>query len=142
MSIDGTRMPNDIEPALSREQWRAVLSGKPHWVILEDVGLEPVTASFAHDNDEEGRGIILRDVEPPATLFQAKGVWGLMALCNAALPDGDPRKITREKIDALAFLVDEGDRPMTNRYEREERLAYALLETLRALIPPDDVRSG
>jgi hypothetical protein len=150
-------MPGEIEPALSREQWRALFHAKYGWVILEDFGLEPVTATFAHDDhgEGEGRGIILRDIEPPATLFNAKGVVGLMALCNAALASDSPYKVTREGVEALceaveawqAQMVDAANsmgEPVTGPPEVKAMwlAGQRILAALAAIIPPDDVVPG
>ena len=74
----------------------------------------------------------------------------VMALANAALPDGDPRKITHEKIVALREVLSASDYmapsneigPAANAKRQREtddrwRLASELLDAIESLLPPD-----
>lgn len=74
-----------IEPALSAEEWkRAVESANP------DVRASwPMQAAFGLYSDRYGHAA---DIDDPHAVI---------ALLNAALPDGDPRKITRARIASL-----------------------------------------
>lgn len=58
----------------------------------------------------------------------------VMAYSNAALPDGDPRKITRRDVERLR----EGAAVMpTEGWRNEEDFVLQLAAKLAALLPPD-----
>jgi hypothetical protein len=78
---------------------------------------------------------------PRMYAYEPLGDAQVMALANAALPDGHPNKITREDVDALATAMNE------LRYLAQmvpgsgERLTIGLLRRkLSALLPPEDAR--
>jgi hypothetical protein len=99
----------EIAPALEPEEWRHRRCGA---VSLDRVDAE--THVVVRDPDGE-----IVSVSGPAEVF------ALMALANAALPDGDPRKITRELTQQL----------------RAEPAAVALkvASLLEKLLPPERV---
>ena len=78
-------MPLEIAPALEPEEWRARRCGP---VSIDRVDGE--THVVVTDPDGE-----IVSVSGPEEVF------GLLALANDALPDGDPRKISRHWVDEL-----------------------------------------
>ena len=74
----------EIAPALGSEEWKHRRCGAVSLVHLDE------THIVVTDPDGE-----IVSVSGPAELF------ALMALANDALPDGDPRKITRELAQQL-----------------------------------------
>ena len=79
----------EIAPALEPEEWKQRRSGA---VSIDLVGDE------THVVVRDPHGEIV-SVSGPAEVF------ALMALANDALPDGDPRKITRETVQLLEMLT-------------------------------------
>lgn len=121
-------MPNDTEhqipPALTAEEWRSV----------GDMFSAKVSPCVVIDTHTFVRGSLTVEVrahphEPgyQAAVTQAE-VPRLMALANAALPDTDPRKITRAGVDALRLEPCDA---------AEEAEATRMLAALDALLPPD-----
>lgn len=89
-------MTDKIEPALTAEQWSdlardALILGDP-----QDKHSPRIVA------DEEGLSV--QDDWGEATGAPLPAV---IAIANAALPDTDPRKITREKVAAMRQAADE-----------------------------------
>lgn len=80
-------MTNEIEPALTPEEW-AKHSGGTAAVWM---------SAKLPRSDSEDAEIRLDFAERPIAVI---------ALANAALPDDDPRKITREKLDAMREVFD------------------------------------
>ena len=78
-------MQIEIAPALEQQEWKDLRCG---CIAIDQVGEE--THVVVTDPDGE-----VVSVSGPQELF------ALMALANAALPVGDPRKITREWIEQL-----------------------------------------
>jgi hypothetical protein len=67
--------------------------------------------------------------DPPVEAdFHARKV----ARHNAKLPDGDPRKITRDEVDFLALYIESANVEMDN-----VGLLVRLHDKLRALLPPE-----
>lgn len=83
-------MQIEIAPALEEQEWKDLRCG---CIAIDQVGDE--THIVVTDPDGE-----VVSVSGPQELF------ALIALANAALPDGDPRKITRNWIEQLL----DGDR--------------------------------
>ena len=82
-------MSEKIEPALSAEGWEEFLAWAGYWIADEVLTqVWPFTAS--PDNDA-----LRPSVAVPATI----------AVANQLLPDSDPRKITREKIQAILDVL-------------------------------------
>jgi hypothetical protein len=101
-----------IEPALSAEQWAD---------LLTCIGYI-----------DWGTGIVDVVVNSPAELI---------AVANAALPDSDPRKITRGKIELLRGLVEFAagayDSPaLQKETQAEADKAYLVLDALESYLPP------
>lgn len=89
-----------IAPALTAEQWAELASPHDYVVIPNldagefDAWLDPLD------------GLSLRGWHVDGTLdVSSASVPALIALANAALPDGDPRKITQEMVDDLHKTV-------------------------------------
>jgi hypothetical protein len=100
-------IPKKVEPALTREEWESVDA---------DRAGEPLTGiGIGYTNGDLRTGDLCNPYTPHC----------LIALLNHALPDGDPRKITREKVKALRALLDLHD------YE-----ACQLADLLESLLPP------
>jgi hypothetical protein len=60
-----------------------------------------------------------------------------MALANAALPDDDPRKITRADADGLSRLIDD-EFPFTGKHVWPQAIFLRTLAAkLDALLPPE-----
>ena len=76
--------------------------------------LEPVdwaqrrrgTIALDHSTGEP-RVVVSDETGRFAAISRADELFALMALANAALPEGDPRKLTRELADALCAACDE-----------------------------------
>lgn len=108
----------EIAPALEPEEWKHRRSGS---VSIDYVDGE--THIVVTDPDGE-----IVSVSGPAEVF------ALMALANAALPDGDPRKITREAVQLLEALTTDS---WAGHRATEQRDALACLaRSLEALLPP------
>lgn len=115
-----------VEPALSAEEWH---DGYVDWA--EARGARLSTDGYCHialydDGDE----IALAARELPA----------LIALANHALPDGDPRKITRADVEVLEeasrYLGARAYADDAGTYERTGAMSLRTLSAkLRALLP-------
>jgi hypothetical protein len=111
-------MTEHIDPALTSEEWGEISAA------ARDNGLTPQAYLFATD----------------AFPFRA------LAMANAALPEDDPRKITRETVNALygvseaaaewhkEHLTDPKDQEFAENQRRKMR---DLWQTLVALLPPE-----
>lgn len=118
-----TEQPNKLEPALTPEEWALVQQGHEHVLhsVVSDIAMAP-------------RGYMLQ----------------AMAIANHALPDDDPRKITRELIDEISDAIwlharavfrgddDEGNEADVDAAEARVRRAFA---PLLALLPPTEAAS-
>jgi hypothetical protein len=117
-----------ITPALTAEEWAAWKEGRGagETLFLVNVNSGP-------DDPVWGQSF---SAHPPAALI---------ALANAALPDDDPRKITREKLVALrdclamAGLAND-DRCVSDKEfadaRRYDALATTLTDALESYLPP------
>jgi hypothetical protein len=99
-------MTDTITPALSAEEWAA-----------RRAGATDIYSTFvAADSPDE--------------------FFYLIACLNDHMPDSDPRKITRDQVDALADVADKA----TVRHWHDAHYAAphirALVAALRALLPP------
>jgi hypothetical protein len=116
-------MPDEtIPPALTPAEWAAAAAERGAITIER-------TPSGALWLEEQRRG--------PVGVMQS-GLPAVMALANAALPDGDPRKITPEDLVAARVYAE----------ERHDERSYAefdalydrfegLMAKLAALLPPE-----
>ena len=85
-------------PVLRPEEWQGLDRGRAVTCIGVDSGQ---FIGFAHEPDTEGEGVQIDDGSHTASIFEAENVRRLIAIANAALPDDDPRKITRTSVDAI-----------------------------------------
>lgn len=119
-------MPDDtraIEPALTPEEWK-----REEIVIGNEI-----TADIYSDRQQH----FPRQLSIHVPIYGSSNRAGypvsrltqLMALANAALPDGDPRKITYRDIDLL--------RETANSLESGGPNLWALANKLESLLPPD-----
>ena len=106
-----------IAPALEPEEWKHRRCGP---VSLDRVDDE--THIVVTDPDGE-----IVSVSGPAEVF------ALMALANDALPEGDPRKITREKVQLLEALT--ADTWAGHRAADQRDALAQLARSLAALLP-------
>lgn len=116
---------NRIEPALTPEDWR---------ISSAAVGPEFALQRLRDLYDSHGEAQALRVQDMPQVI----------ALANAALPDDDPHKVTREKVERLH----EGARAMMNTHyerctggctcERESDALAAFADTLASYLPPEN----
>lgn len=85
-------MSEEIRPALWPSEWAAWQAGDTYPIdVPAKDGRPPCLARSA-----DGQGLVVNGT------FTARTLPGLMALANAALADGDPRKITRADVHACA----------------------------------------
>lgn len=97
-------MSEKIEPALTSQQWAEV---------------ESYDGPLFYDEAIQNC--------PPESLPY------LIALANAALPDSDPRKITREKVDALRItLLNKG-----SAFGKGFGLVNQIADALSSYLPPE-----
>ena len=111
-------MPIEIAPALEPEEWKNRRCGP---VSLDRVDGE--VHVVVTDPDGE-----IVSVSGPAEVF------ALMALANDALPDGDPRKLTRASVRLLRELTT--DCWAGHRAAKEREALAQLARSLEALLPP------
>lgn len=129
-----------IPPALTADEWRArSMSAKGIDDMLNTV------------YEEESPFAVLRDdslsfIDGPVgpIVFQDPASFhGLVALANAALPDGDPRRITREDAqdvrDIGVYLGTDAPVRLADRYAAGAAMSRVAAK-LAALLPPDDGR--
>ena len=110
-------MEIQLRPALTRNEWHERRSGGIEFRRIDDA-----TCLVVRYNDRES--VMVRGAE---------NLWNLIALANDTLPDGDPRKITREDVHLLHALaasieVHDADLP------RILPLVNALCEKINALV--------
>lgn len=101
------RMAFEIAPALEPEEWLQFRCGG---IAIDQVGDE--THIVVTDPDGE-----VVSISGPQDLF------ALMALANSALPDGDPRKITRQ---------------LARRLRADPAAAMEVAELFEKMLPPLD----
>lgn len=128
-----------IEPALNAEQWQWRESA-----IIRDVSVSAHGVLAIRDKVHEEIDLC-EPIAVPAALLPAT-----IALANALLPDGDPRKITRERAKALRKVIqaaashwDKG--PPDEGWQSDELIsAVAICEVtltaLKSLLPPESER--
>lgn len=92
-----------ISPVLTDDEWRGLDRGR----AVHCIGVDgDQFIGFAHDPDSEGEGVLIDGGTYTASLFEAENVRRLIAIANAALPDDDPRKITRERLQEMRDAAD------------------------------------
>lgn len=100
-------MTRTIEPALSAEEW-ADMRG-----YLDDYAKRPDSSSG-----------LINEISYVGWVDQSRRIPFCIAALNAALPDSDPRKITREKVELLGEIV------------KEYKMLQPLADALRSYLPP------
>ena len=129
-SITGAPMPDEtttVPPALTAEEWeRGYVDLGGQW-DLGSFGVDRGALYVSLDTQGDS-GTVDRS-------FSADQSAALMALANAALPDGDPRKLTARAVDDLryAWRVVAMDSRAADVAER----LRALADTIAALLPPE-----
>jgi hypothetical protein len=110
--------PIQIAPALKPDEWKA-----------RDCGYAKIDCVW------EETHVVVRD--PDGEVVSVSGpdeIFALIALANDALPDDDPRKITREKVRLLIAMT---DKPWDASGTLEQHTAVRkLVRALEALLPP------
>lgn len=101
-------MTDKIEPALTAEEWTSPADALDGYFDLRD-GVVDVRLGGAH-----GGGDLVGDTRK------------LIAFANAALPDSDPRKITRERIALLWSAA-----------SRAGESDVVFIEALESYLPPE-----
>lgn len=109
-----------LEPALTPDEW-AWRTSSPDYgegdIVLSE-------GSLVVGYDAGACGQVIHD--PPTVVI---------ALANAALPEGHPAKITREKLDDLNSAVQMATRDGV--YTKEYAGEFAFIDALRSYLPPD-----
>ena len=120
--------PTKIQPALSADEWA---TGTPYysanplrWHVRRDRAGEVVGGEVTHYWCNTGADIPVEHDELLATI----------AMCNAALPDNDPRKITRNSVQLLRNVAD-GEYGGVSWGTSGDLLALAA--ALSAYLPPE-----
>jgi hypothetical protein len=139
-------MNQKLESVLSAEQWRTLAS---HAGIRIEELSRPRSLSYSHDLDDDGRGVAVGDEQGAHGLFRASSVRQLIAVANSALPDSDPRKITRERVQRVrdflktsaegqsADISIANERPWAKQFRDDMDFARTLLDALESYLPPD-----
>ena len=115
-------MSEKIEPALTAEEWQYWLGDRGYLDLTLDAGMDAMAYS----------------------LHQSRAA--IIALANAALPDSDPRKITRALV---AMLRDAADLHIGNHNDRcgseckgecfeSAREAVRMADALSSYLPPEE----
>jgi hypothetical protein len=111
-----------ITPALTPEEWAEA---------LERGGLSKDGTYYLPERAPNGLTVgITSEI---GTFFHQQEIPTLIALANHALPDTDPRKLTREDLHAV---MDASNGQESEFNEGDDRL-YRLEAKLAALLPPD-----
>ena len=116
-------MTDHIEPALAPEQWASNLADVFDGYVDLDMGT-----------------IDIRLGGPAGLRDMSRELAALIAVCNAALPDDDPRKITRTHVLALRVLSDFVARiPGIIGADAVKSYGYArqLADVLESYLPPE-----
>lgn len=95
--------------------------------------IEPAMSAAEFRNEARDEPSILGDiryVEHPAHLAK------IIALANDLLPDTDPRKITRAKVETLRHMIG-ADESWTGTSEADFASAVEFLDALASLLPPE-----
>jgi len=116
-----------IRPALTPEEWR---DGDGYGRIARMASLEASLMDWTKSPSVRARGIRVHcDYDHD---FWGDDLPALMALANDALPNDDPRKITRADVEALRGDIAE----LADRGGGDARSLH-LLGKLAALLPPE-----
>ncbi len=120
---DNTAVSDTLRSALSAEEWTTgALS-------------ERESMSAYLDGTEGFRLVTSNNESGSAAIFEPSELPGLIALANAALPEGSPHRITRADVTMLREAADNDHAA----YEHYDRLT-ALADKLAAFLPPSNER--
>jgi hypothetical protein len=108
-----------MRPALTPDEWYRRKSG----------------AVFTHMIGDETHIIVADPDEQLVSVTGPNELHALAALANDALPDDDPRKLSRTDLAVLSILLERLDRNQPNTL-RLLALAESLHAKLLALLPP------
>jgi hypothetical protein len=119
-------MTDRIEPALSADEWKAssFKLGAEWWDGTVSGDEESVHIESGTDPQESAGPI------------RGPRLASLIALANAALPDSDPRKITRARVDALRFAAS-SLRHECGSDDEDARDVEAIADALESYLPPE-----
>jgi hypothetical protein len=113
----------DIPPALTAEQWRDEQYIRSPWFSVS-----------IHISGDDERGIVTEDGGDSTGAYLPSDLHATLALANHALPDGDPRKITRAMVEEIESCVRFAASIVVHGDASPARAAVA---ALRALLPPE-----
>lgn len=125
-------MPDKIEPALSAEEWAVKCATPERWM-----GRDTAVSIVRSSSDVAHLVLHSHDAwrEEPYTaglLATPHNLVPIIALANAALPDSDPRKITREKLANVLGALE-----VAANATRDESETLAFIAALESYLPPD-----
>lgn len=130
-------MSDRIPIALTVEEWGAMrveFVGLPDLVFHDDGdGMELVACGDDGSALEKWKFNVAPDIDLPA----------LIALANAALPDDDPRKITREWVREICYAAEAaawGDGAQNESDRQAAAALNAIAAALESYLPPEDTR--
>lgn len=117
-----------IQPALTPDEWDSLSFWEP-------------SGSDCSDVFEIDQGTIVAGHTSRHEYYEFRRFTAIMALANAALPDDDPRKITRERVEALRIAMEywqprDGDGVAWDEYRAVHATLRDLHSALAALLPP------
>lgn len=127
-------MSEKIPPALSAEDW--TIMSADGGTSTEEVTVEIDSAALVvRDWHGDGqRTTQTNQVTVPAQLLPA-----VIALANIALPDGDPRKLTREGVAAIRKMADDvfdDETSLTAAEVAHTKLVLRMVDALESYLPP------
>jgi excinuclease UvrABC ATPase subunit len=127
-------MTDRIEPVLTAEQWKRALActscdGSGTYLYEND---PPGTCPSCNGTGRDAEAAFEAWCED-ASFTEAPQT---IALANAALPDTDPRKITRAKVETLRHMIG-ADESWTGCSPQSFALAESLLDALESYLPPE-----
>jgi hypothetical protein len=124
-------MADRIEPALTAEEW-ARIGCAPARVYSDGYGDPDVVVLFSSDGWVTAKSIRADAYRDGALNVKvADRPAAVIALLNAALPDSDPRKITRERLARLHYFVENE----TTNDPGDDALQF--LDALASYLPPE-----
>lgn len=162
-------MSDHIEPALTAEEWKPQLRQLAKVTATEDTQVIDVGGSHPDAEPEIWIGLagdwstrararmestwqnvpfdvrlpalFVNDGDNPAVIRSQKQIVAVIALANAALPDDDPRKITRADVTRCRVAAYEAEARHDGTIERSDYETMnawrQLADKLAALLPPE-----
>jgi hypothetical protein len=122
-------MPNEVNPALTPEQWRVLLDRRPVFYNCVEAEYDGETVTLREEKDCLEDGATPRELD-----ITKREKHFVMAVMNATMWNDDPRKITRTDVELLREL----EEPLRGTLGGQMCLALAakLAAKLSALLPP------